>query len=292
MKDRCGSPQPALLVTVDVEIAHDRDLAQQSQSLVWLAEALDGVPSTFFVTADAAEAFGAELRLLAERGHEIGCHGLDHSALDDYSALSPANAKQRLQEATRRIGLSTGSAVRSFRGPRMTTSAATQSVLRSLGFSSDFSACSHRADALCASRFRMEWLGLGARPYVPARHSAFAPDPTGRDASLLVVPLSGFGLPFLSGALYVLGRAIFKRFAAFLAWRARRARSPIVYLLHSYEFAELAGSQSRLPWHHRLYAMPPRDRLAANLELISFLTGTCRLVPQTASAFVAAYRRS
>ena len=285
------SRQPVILVTVDVELARDRDFDQQSQSLVRLAEALEGVPSTFFVTADAADAFSAELRLVAAIGHEIGCHGLDHSPLDDYSALSSKDARRRLQEAVRRITLSTGSSVRSFRGPRMTTSARTQSVLRELGFSSDFSVCSHRADATCASRYRTEWFCVRPRPYVPSSTSAFVPDRAEQNRSLLVVPLSGFGLPFLSGALYLLGSPIFKRFAAFLVWHARRAHSPIVYLLHSYEFAEMAGVDERL-WHHRLYGKRPLDRYKANLDLISFLTEHCNLVPQTASTFVDGYWRS
>jgi hypothetical protein len=260
--------------------------------LVNLAEALERVPSTFFVTADAADAFSAELHLVAAKGHEIGCHGLDHSPLDDYAALSMEDAQLRLQEAARRITSSTGSPVRSFRGPRMTTSAGTQSLLRMIGFSSDFSVCSHRGDFLCASRYRIEWFGLKPRPYAPAPGSAFTPQHPGQDSSLLVVPLSGFGLPFLSGSLYVLGKSFFKRFASFLTWHARRSGAPIVYLLHSYEFAELSGGDSRRPWHHRLYGMRPLERYTANLDLISFLTGPCRLVPQTASAFVDGYWRT
>ena len=197
MSNASQSPQ-ALLVTIDVEIAPDRDFDQQRRSLVNLAEALDGVPSTFFVTADAADAFSAELQLVAAKGHEIGCHGLDHSPLDDYATLTMEDALQRLQEAAGRITSSTGSPVRAFRGPRMTTSAGTQSVLRRIGFSSDFSVCAHRGDFLCASRYRKEWFGLKPRPYAPEYGSAFTPLRAGRDNSLLAVPLSGFVLPFLS----------------------------------------------------------------------------------------------
>jgi len=279
-------------VTIDVEIAPDRDFDQQRRSLVNLAEALDGVPSTFFVTADAADAFSAELQLVAAKGHEIGCHGLDHSPLDDYATLTMEDALQRLQEAAGRITSSTGSPVRAFRGPRMTTSAGTQSVLRRIGFSSDFSVCAHRGDFLCASRYRKEWFGLKPRPYAPEYGSAFTPLRAGRDNSLLAVPLSGFVLPFLSGSLYILGRTIFKRFASFLTWHARRSHAPIVYLLHSYEFAELSGDEGQRPWHHRLYGVCPLERYTANLDLISFLTGPCRLVPQTASMFVDGYWRT
>lgn len=292
MRNGARSQPQALLITIDVEIAPDRDFDQQRHGLIQLAEALKGIPSTFFVTADAADAFSAELRLAASIGHEIGCHGLDHSPLDDYARLSVEDIDQRLREATRRIRSATGSPVRAFRGPRMTTSATTQSILRTLGISSDFSVCSHRADFMCASRYRWEWVGLKPHAYSPARSNAFARGQAEQDKPLLVVPLSGFGLPFLSGALYLLGRGIFKRFASFLAWHARRHRAPVVYLLHSYEFAELSGNDTCRPWHHRLYGMRPLDRYHANLDLISFLTGTCRLVPQTASEFVDRYGRT
>src|SRR4030095_12387332 len=91
-----------LLVTVDVEIAHDRDIAHQRGILERLAIDRAGRPATSFCTATAAEAFSSPLRALARQGHAIGCHGLDHGTWEDYRQLDRQTAGGPLRAATDR----------------------------------------------------------------------------------------------------------------------------------------------------------------------------------------------
>src|SRR5690606_33814537 len=55
-----------------------------------LANVLDfldknGIKSTFFVPSVTAKKFSNEIKEIARRGHEIGCHGTDHIPLDNAS---------------------------------------------------------------------------------------------------------------------------------------------------------------------------------------------------------------
>jgi hypothetical protein len=276
------APVP-LLVTVDVEIAHDRPLRQQREALDDLRAVLAKVPTTWFTTADAAEAFAHPLRGLLEEGHEVGCHGLNHHDQEDYRRLPLPRVRNLLTEATIRIEAALGVRPQVFRGPRMTTSAATHAILRDLNYRADFSVCSRRFDPWASSRYSWRWLGVGARPYAPLAADAFRTDPTAGPDSLLVVPLSGIILPFISGVLFLIGPTWTQRFADLLTSRARRRYAPLVYLFHSYEFVDVSADDDFRPWHHRLYLGPAEARWRANQVLLAHLSEDLRLQAMTAS---------
>jgi len=272
-----------LLVTVDVEIAHDRDLALQRAMLERLAIDWAQLPATWFCTATAAETFSAPLRTLARRGHAIGCHGLDHGTWEDYRTLDRAAVAGALRSATDRIERALGVRPVVFRGPRMTTSAATQDVLTGLGYRADFSVSAHRFDPFAASAYQPQWLRMPPTPYQPSEVSPFQPG----DRALVVVPLSGLGAPFVSGVLYIVGQQAMRAFGKALAERGARAGAPLVYLFHSYEFTGLAMADFR-PWHHRLYRRDPEQRYRLNVELVRWLVGDLGLEAVSATQFLSA----
>jgi polysaccharide deacetylase len=277
---RCDVP---LLVTVDVEIAHDRDLAHQRAMLERLAIDWAGLPATWFCTATAAETFSAPLRTLARQGHTIGCHGLEHGAWEDYRTFDREAVAGALRSATDRIERAIGVRPLVFRGPRMTTSATTQDVLVGLGYRADFSVSAHRFDPFAASAYQLQWLRMPPTPYQPSVVSPFQRG----DRALVVVPLSGLGAPFLSGVLYIVGQQAMRTFGRSLAERAARGGAPLVYLLHSYEFTGLAMADLR-PWHHRLYRRDPEQRYRLNVEFVRWLIGDLGLQAVSASQFLSA----
>jgi hypothetical protein len=279
---RTGCAVP-LLVTVDVEIAHDRDVALQRAVLERLAIEWAGLPATWFCTATAAEAFSAPLRALARRGHAIGCHGLDHGAWEDYRRLDRQTAGATLRTATDRIERALGVRPVLFRGPRMTTSAATQDILVGLGYLADFSVSARRFDPFAASAYQFEWLRVPPSPYRPSAADPFRPG----HRPLVVVPLSGHGAPFVSGMLYIVGQRAMRRFGRSLAARAARAEAPLVYLFHSYEFTGLATADHR-PWHHRLYRRDPEERYRLNAALLRWLVGDLGLEASSATQYLSA----
>jgi peptidoglycan/xylan/chitin deacetylase (PgdA/CDA1 family) len=275
-----------LLVTVDVEIAHDRDLQKQAETLWRLCEQLRPCPTTWFCTAEAAERFAAPLRELAQSGHTIGCHGLDHGQWEDYRRLSPAQALQTLAEATDRVEAAVGVRPRVFRGPRMTTSAATQAALRKLRYAADFSVCARRFDLMAASGFHRRWLTTGPAPYCPDRDDPFAAANEPLEGDLVVIPLSGFGVPLVSGALYTLGHRPMLSLVKLMARAAARSQAPVVYLFHSYEFADVSGLIDHRPIHHRLYPASAEKRFLLNQHFLESLQGSIGLEPVSADQYI------
>ncbi len=280
------TPPPALLVTADVEIAHDRGIKEQADAIWRLGSELTLFPTTWFCTADAAELFAEPLRALAQAGHTIGCHGLNHGAWEDYRRLSPSCAMQTLRNATDRIETALGVKPRVFRGPRMTTSAATHSALRALGYLADFSVCAWRFDFMAASCFNWRWLAMGPATYCPTHEDPFLSVGRPVAGELAVVPLSGLGVPFVSGVVYLLGEKPMMGMAQAMLKIASRANPPIVYLFHSYEFVDIAGSIDHRPTHQRFYPTFAEDRYRINLRFLTKLRLELGLKPITADNYL------
>jgi len=275
-----------LFVTLDLEIAPDHDRQRQASVLDDLRSDLATLrlPITIFTTADAAEEFKAPLRRLAEAGHEIGCHGTDHGPGDDYRKMSAGEAERRIASAVARIEAATGVRPRSFRGPRMTTSVATERALLRHGFVADLSACPQRLDSFRSGTGLLESALAPRRPYRPSARSAYARG----DLPLLAVPLSGALLPFVSGSLYLLGPALTRLFFRLLLAEARATGGTIVYLFHSYEFAAHVARDDRRPVHQRMYVRSPETRYRRSLDLFRFMTSRRSVAATTAADFACA----
>lgn len=270
-----------LLLTVDVEIATDHNMTQQTKILDKLNTDLKSLPMTWFCTAVAAEEFSSPLKRLQEAGHEIGCHGLDHSKDDNYQRMSEDRANMAISEATDRITKAIGKRPRCFRGPRMTTSKQTQSALLTYGYQGDFSVCAQRIDLLTCGGANMLWLFAPRGAYHPSEKNPFY---RGK-MPLSVVNLSCLGVPFLSGILYLGGLRFMQRFFDALLVEARHTGNPIVYLFHSYEFAELTHPGGQ-PIHQRAYINDRNRRYEMNLELLQYMCRLPEVQPMTAITFL------
>lgn len=283
------SPVP-LLLTLDLEVAPDHDLEAQAEVLRRLRADCADLPLTIFATADAAARFETNVVDLVRSGHEVGCHGEDHSKQENYRLLSPPAAQAYLQRAT--VGLTRvlrghQDALVAFRGPCWTTSRATQRSLVELGYRGDFSVCAQRLDFLTCSGGHLGWLTAPRRAYRPSVRSPYRRGR--RDAHpLWVVPMVTHGAPFMSGMLYLLGLPAMKAMFAALLAEARRTGAPIVYLFHSYEFAPWrrgASGAGQSRWH-RLYARDRAWRYTANLALLRHLAQHPLTMPITASGYL------
>jgi hypothetical protein len=94
-----------------------------------------GVRATFFATGVFAQAEPELLSEMAEAGHEIAVHGLEHR--DDYANLEPAVAIDRLQRAKELVETASGQEAVGMRTPRLRSCLAF--VVRDAGFSYDAS---------------------------------------------------------------------------------------------------------------------------------------------------------
>jgi hypothetical protein len=283
-----------LLVTLDLEIAPDHDLAEQKSILHVLHTDFKrlGLPITVFCTSEAAGVFDQEIRMLRTAGHEIACHGVSHGA--DFGKLSLHDCRDAIARSTACLREASGTPPRCFRGPGMTTSAITQRVLVEHGYEADFSVCSQRIDVLNSKGGCLGWLTAPRRPYRPSEDSPFRKG----DVPLLVVPLSCLGVPFLSGLLYLWGAGFMMAFFEILLDEARRIQKPIVYLFHSYEFsayrgtartedgANTAAAAAKRKFLHSLYLRDRKRRYEVTRTLFEHMLSKARVRPMTGREYV------
>ena len=276
-----------LLITVDIEIAYDRDINDQLKALEQLSTDLASTPATWFCTADAAEQFAVPLRKLALAGHTIGCHGNNHSETEDYRYMSPALIFNTLSDATNRIKNALGVIPQVFRGPRMTTSAMTQNILRDLGYKADFSVCAFRWDFFAANCFDRHWIVTGPTPYCPASNNPFRPASTvNPNDNFIVVPLSGMGLPFVLGSVFIFGECFMLQLAKAITKIANQTSAPIVYLFHSYDFTQIMNDLDNRPWHQLLYPKLAEERYRINQRFLKNLISDLGLKAISAQEFL------
>jgi hypothetical protein len=282
MTDKMKNSIP-LLVTLDLEIAHDHDFKEQGQILERLGDDLykNNIPLTVFATADAAKAFPNQVQKLRVLKNEIGVHGITHSRDEDFTRMSFEKASDIIRKTADAIESVAGIKPKCFRGPFMSTSADTQKALIENGFIADFSVCSQRIDLFNATVYQLGWLTAPRRPYSP---SDLSPYKKGK-SQLMVIPASCLGLPFFSGVLYLFGISFMKIFYKILLKEARWFSKPVVFMFHSYEFAACrkGGGQKIL---HRLFMQNREKRYQNNLVMLKYMSAMENVKPMTGSEYV------
>jgi peptidoglycan/xylan/chitin deacetylase (PgdA/CDA1 family) len=103
---RANTSEPVVALTYD----DGPDPAQTVDLLDVLAER--GVPATFFVLSDRAEAHPEIVDRMLREGHEVELHGIDHARLTD---LPGREAVRRIRTGKRRLEAITGRQVRYYR---------------------------------------------------------------------------------------------------------------------------------------------------------------------------------
>lgn len=190
------------------------------------------IPGTFFFTASAADQYPHHIQRLLSLGQEIGCHGLDHTPEEDYDRMTEEHQRAYIQSARQMLETATGEVIRSFRSPRVKTSALTLRLLGEIGFRSDSSVCSQRVDLISSNLIHFGWLFAPRLPYHPHRASAFRRG----DLPIIEIPVSALFLPFISSVFKVLGVRMMKTLFWLLYQESRLSGKPIVYLAHPMEF--------------------------------------------------------
>lgn len=201
--------------------------------------------ATFFVLGDLARRHPALVRRIAAAGHEIGCHGADHTHL---AQLDPARLAAGLRDARPLLEDLGGAPVSGFRAPFFSVGPATAwalDVIAAAGFRYDASVYPGPND-------RYGWPGAPDRP---VRHG-----PTG----LVVVPI-----PLLHRRLPVgYSGGAYLRILPWRAvrWAAERREAPLVVYAHPWEFADTLPSGGTL--RANLTRHPGRRRFEARFQAV------------------------
>lgn len=286
---------PPLIITMDLEIAYDHVFEQQVSILDRLADDLSrqGIPMTVFTTSESTRLFSEKIKTLSLHGHEIGCHGKTHAGFENFETMDYATCKKIIVESTSVLESITGITPRSFRGPRMETSRATQRALIECGYCSDYSVSSRRI----YFPPRIPLFFAPQTPYFSSEQSHLKPG----NLPLLNVPLTSAGIPFLSGILYILGLSATKALFRFYYHLCQIQQRPIVYLFHSYEgtddlsMEELLVSRASNPYfsnkpsRQKIYRFTPEQKYQLNLSLIRYMSGYGNTRPMTAANFFNEY---
>ena len=98
-----------------------------------------GVRATYFTTGEVADRYPDAVRALVRDGHELGCHGVSHSAFDE---LDEATARREILDSARL--LRTFAPVTSFRAPYLRFPEPYVRLLEEAGFSLDSSLAKYK----------------------------------------------------------------------------------------------------------------------------------------------------
>jgi peptidoglycan/xylan/chitin deacetylase (PgdA/CDA1 family) len=115
-----------------------RGIEQGAPALLRLFEDT-GVRATYFTTGEVAERFPDSVRALVDSGHELGCHGVTHTAFD---TLDEAAARWEIEHSA--AILRAMAPVTSFRAPYLRFPERYVSLLEAAGFDLDSSLAKYK----------------------------------------------------------------------------------------------------------------------------------------------------
>jgi hypothetical protein len=189
------------------------------------------VSSTFYFTGMFAEQSPESVELVKEHGHEIGCHGYDHSPLRSFDILDYNEQVLELKKAKKAIEPIAGK-LRAFRAPALRINNDTIKALDNMGFTSDSSVASQRFDGplTFGSRKKLKWLAAPRKPYYLSYDSSIKKGNSG----VLEVPISALVTPYIGTTMRV-SPTITKIIEKFLFFEAHKTEKPVVFLFHPNE---------------------------------------------------------
>lgn len=240
-----------------------------------------GVTATFFVVADVVENYPGLVAAIADRGHEIGCHGLHHECAihpDTKAPLFTRSAyRDRIREAKSILESASGQAVRGFRAPNAYVGGWTLDVVEEVGFEYDSSVA--RNSLYNKTDANLD--GVDSTPYTPPSGSLVP----GGSRPLTEVPWPYYDLGV--GKLPTAGGPTIRLFGYHVVRRGiaqSLRRGPSVFYFHPLDVARESfpsvGNGRRRPAYwlgkgrraedriRRLLADVDRDRLVTCAELL------------------------
>ncbi|WP_135606652.1 polysaccharide deacetylase family protein [Methanococcoides sp. NM1] len=235
------------LMTNDVE-HHSIPLNREDQSIPdqifneGLPRLLDvlskyDISSTFYFTGMFAEQNPESMELVKDHGHEIGCHGYDHSPTRAFDILSLDEQILELEKAKSAIEPVAGK-ITSFRAPALRINNDTVLALEKTGFTTDSSVASQRFDGpmTFGSKKKLKWLTAPRKPYYMSYESPMHPG----DSRLLEIPISAAILPLI-GTTMRISPTITKILRKFLFYESSKTDKPVVFLFHPNECLDVNG---------------------------------------------------
>ncbi|MFP9062491.1 polysaccharide deacetylase family protein [Natrialbaceae archaeon A-chndr2] len=153
-----------------------------------------GITATFFVVADVVDNYPGLVEEIAERGHEIGCHGLHHECAISPDTKEPRFSREQYRERLRtakwKLERASGQDVVGFRAPGAYVGGWVLDVLEQVGFEYDSSVARNSL----YNKTDQQLDSVETMPYVPRRDSL---DPGGdKGRGIVEFPWPYFNVTF------------------------------------------------------------------------------------------------
>ena len=193
------------------------------------------IKCTFYFTGMFAEQSPESVEFVKEQGHEIGCHGYDHSPEKAFDMLSYEEQVNELKKAKRVIEEVAGG-IESFRAPMLRINEDTVRALEETGFKSDSSIASQRFDGplTFGSKKKLKWLIAPRKPYLLSYDSVVKSG----SSNILEIPISAALFPFI-GTTMRISPFILKILQKYLYHESKRTDKPVVFLFHPNECLDI-----------------------------------------------------
>ena len=209
-------------------------LSQGMPRLLDLYETFD-VKATFFFTGYVARLKPKLVRMVADKGHEIGSHGLTHDVNQAFDLLPLKTQVDHLRQSKKILEDICGQTVFSFRAPAARVNYDVTNALEDAGYRIDSSVSSQRLDMMLSfgSLKKMNWILAPRLPYFTDRNNIFRAG----NSTVLEIPISAFGLPYIGSSMRVLP-SVNKIIRWLLFWETKVNNRPVVFLTHPNEFID------------------------------------------------------
>lgn len=194
-----------------------------------------GVKATFFYTGHIAQICPEVVRMAYKRGHEVGSHGLSHEVNQAFDVLTPEQQLDHLRKSKQILEDIIGEEVVSFRAPAARVNEGLPVIMKEAGFKVDSSVASQRFDMMFSfgALKKLHWITAPRKAYFVKESNIFKKG----DSSVLEVPISAFGFPYIGTSMRVaplLNRATRR----VLYWETLCNGRQFVFLTHPNEFID------------------------------------------------------
>ena len=189
-----------------------------------------GVKATFFFVATFARSNPNIVRMVVKDGHEVGCHGFDHT--DYFDVLDYKKQCELLDRSKKMIEDISGIQVVSFRAPALRINKNTVRALEETGFLFDSSVASQRFDGPFTSGalYKLRWMTAHRTPYKMSHDNPFKKG----ESSVIEIPVSALIWPFI-GTHMRLSPVITSYIQKLINLETKINKKPLVFLFHPNE---------------------------------------------------------
>jgi peptidoglycan/xylan/chitin deacetylase (PgdA/CDA1 family) len=191
-----------------------------------------GIVMDCFITADICKRFSKLIKNIAQKGHNIGCHGYDHS-IQYYCERNYKKQLEDISRATKDIERVLGFKPNMFRAPNFSVDANTIKVLEQLDYEIDSSILPGRLVKKLKIFTIYNHTSAPNVPYNPSRETVTKKG----DSPIIEIPLTEN--PNLKGAPLGMGYLNFKGLNETISATHHVKNEYITFLIHPWELVDL-----------------------------------------------------